>query len=99
MYSYTEFRYTYLVSFSDKANSLRQSSSITAYIHNFYDSMFGSTSISGISLDAAGLVALADLNTIAQRTAIVGSASLLDCLVLAPGIHRTTSGGIRNQPR
>ncbi|KAI5796165.1 hypothetical protein FPQ18DRAFT_326987 [Pyronema domesticum] len=61
--------------------------------------MFGSTSISGISLDAAGLVALADLNTIAQRTAIVGSASLLDCLVLAPGIYRTTSGGIRNQPR
>ncbi|CCX31562.1 Similar to conserved hypothetical protein [Ajellomyces capsulatus NAm1]; acc. no. XP_001537253 [Pyronema omphalodes CBS 100304] len=50
--------------------------------------MFRSTSISGISLDAAGLVALADLNTIAQRTAIVGSASLLDCLVLAPGIDR-----------
>jgi hypothetical protein len=44
-------------------------------------------SITGISLDAAGLIALADLSTIAQRTAITGSASVFDVLVLAPGIH------------
>jgi hypothetical protein len=50
--------------------------------------MFGTTEINGISLDATGLVALADLSTIAQRTAIVGSASGFDALVLAPGIHR-----------
>ncbi|KAI5820326.1 hypothetical protein BZA77DRAFT_274802 [Pyronema omphalodes] len=50
--------------------------------------MFRTTEINGISLDATGLVALADLATIAQRTAIVGSASMLDALVLAPGIHR-----------
>lgn len=43
---------------------------------------------SGVSLDAAGLVALADLSSIATRTAIVGSASALDSLFLAPGIHR-----------
>ncbi|KAF8242744.1 hypothetical protein K440DRAFT_503927, partial [Wilcoxina mikolae CBS 423.85] len=46
------------------------------------------SSISGISLDATGLVALADLSTIADRTAITGSASFLDILLLAPGIHR-----------
>jgi len=45
-------------------------------------------SISGISLDAVGLIALADLSTISQRTALSGSASLLDVLILAPGMHR-----------
>lgn len=44
-------------------------------------------SAGGISLDAAGLVALADLKTIVYRTALTGSASYLDTLVLAPGIH------------
>jgi len=43
---------------------------------------------SGVSLDAAGLVALADISSIATRTAIIGSASALDALFLAPGIHR-----------
>ena len=42
----------------------------------------------GISLDAAGLVALADLTSIAERTALRGNASWLDTLFLAPGIHR-----------
>ena len=40
-----------------------------------------------IRLDAAGLVALADLATISKRTALTGSASILDILFLAPGIH------------
>ena len=41
-----------------------------------------------LSLDAAGLVALADLTTIAKRTALTGTACLSDVLVLCPGIHR-----------
>ncbi|KAM3415532.1 hypothetical protein BST61_g9053 [Cercospora zeina] len=41
-----------------------------------------------ISLDAAGLVALADLNTLAKRTALTGTSSLLDIFVIAPGLHR-----------
>ncbi|KAF7793771.1 hypothetical protein EIP86_004892 [Pleurotus ostreatoroseus] len=43
--------------------------------------------ISGIQLDSAGLVALADLSTIQQRTALMGTASIFDILFLAPGIH------------
>ncbi|KAF8536102.1 hypothetical protein BDD12DRAFT_749597 [Trichophaea hybrida] len=50
--------------------------------------MFGQTTFSGISLDAAGLVALADLSAISKRTAIIGSASALDIFFLAPGIHK-----------
>ena len=38
-------------------------------------------------LSAAGLLALADLGTIAQRTAIMGGSSWLDSLLLAPGLH------------
>jgi hypothetical protein len=44
-----------------------------------------------ISLDAAGLVALADLKTIALRTALTGTSALLDTFVLCPGIHRQQS--------
>lgn len=36
---------------------------------------------------AGGLIALADLGTIANRTAIVGGSSWLDSLLLAPGLH------------
>lgn len=43
---------------------------------------------SKVSLDAAGLVALADLTTIAQRTALTGNAAILDIFVVAPGLHR-----------
>ncbi|KAL1882046.1 hypothetical protein VTK73DRAFT_2760 [Phialemonium thermophilum] len=43
--------------------------------------------ISGVSLSAGGLLALADLSTIAQRTAIAGGSSWLDSLLLAPGLH------------
>ena len=40
------------------------------------------------SLDAAGLVALADLSMIAHRTALTGTSALLDTFILCPGIHR-----------
>ncbi|KAK4219033.1 hypothetical protein QBC37DRAFT_436943 [Rhypophila decipiens] len=45
------------------------------------------TPIPGVSLSAGGLLALADLSTIAQRTAITGGSSWLDSLLLAPGLH------------
>ena len=45
-------------------------------------------SIPGTSLDATGLIALADLTTIAKHTALNGTSSFLDLLVLCPGIHR-----------
>ncbi|PBK87620.1 hypothetical protein ARMGADRAFT_1016471 [Armillaria gallica] len=41
-----------------------------------------------ILLQAAGLFALADLPTVAARTAVTGTASILDILILAPGMHR-----------
>ncbi|KAJ5461606.1 uncharacterized protein N7458_003158 [Penicillium daleae] len=40
-----------------------------------------------ISLDTAGIVAIADLETIQQRTALTGTSVLLDTLVICPGIH------------
>ncbi|KAI0395163.1 hypothetical protein F5Y17DRAFT_218243 [Xylariaceae sp. FL0594] len=45
------------------------------------------TPIPGVDISAAGLLALADLGTIAQRTRISGGASWLDALLLAPGLH------------
>jgi hypothetical protein len=62
--------------------------------------MFEMTDINGLLINAAGLVALAELTTIAERTEIIGSASRLDTLVLAPGIHLTTSNsnGDQRQP-
>jgi hypothetical protein len=59
------------------------------------------SSIAGIRLNAAGLVALADIKTIAQSTALTGSASFLDILLIAPGIHcqqglsEVNNGGLR----
>ena len=44
--------------------------------------------IRGVSLDATGLIALADLTTLAEHTALNGTSSFLDLLVLCPGIHR-----------
>ena len=46
------------------------------------------TPLPGVSLDMAGLLLLAPLTPILQRTAILGSANFLDALVLCPGIHR-----------
>lgn len=48
---------------------------------------FSSTPIPNLSLSAAGLLALADLHTVAQRTVITGGSSWLDALVLAPGLQ------------
>ncbi|KFY47164.1 hypothetical protein V494_00136 [Pseudogymnoascus sp. VKM F-4513 (FW-928)] len=45
------------------------------------------TPIPGVALSASGLLALADLSTIANRTAITGTSTWLDMLVLAPGLH------------
>ncbi|KAK0492864.1 hypothetical protein EDD18DRAFT_1310745 [Armillaria luteobubalina] len=53
--------------------------------------MFNKSSISGITLESAGLVALADLPTVAVRTALMGTAPWLDVLVLAPGMHQQQS--------
>lgn len=44
-----------------------------------------------VSLDAAGLVALADLTTVSKRTALTGTSSFLDALVLSPGLHKQQS--------
>ncbi|KAI0405512.1 hypothetical protein F4802DRAFT_614653 [Xylaria palmicola] len=44
------------------------------------------TPIRGVDISAAGLLALADLSTVAQRTRISG-VSWLDALLLAPGLH------------
>lgn len=46
------------------------------------------TPFQGYSFDAASLIAIADLSTIARRTALLGSVNLLNTLVLCPGIHR-----------
>jgi len=58
--------------------------------------MFSLSSITGISLESAGLVALADLKTISRRTALTGTASPLDILALAPGIHTQQSADEQN---
>lgn len=55
--------------------------------HQPFISSWTSTPIPNLALSAGGLLALADLNTIAQRTAITGGSSWLDALVLAPGLH------------
>lgn len=43
--------------------------------------------IPNLSLSASGLIVLADLSTIANRTALRGGSSWLDALLLAPGLH------------
>ncbi|MCJ1456376.1 hypothetical protein MMC28_006737 [Mycoblastus sanguinarius] len=50
--------------------------------------MWLKTPIPGVYFDAIGLIALADLATIAQHTALNGTSSFLDSLILCPGIHR-----------
>ena len=49
--------------------------------------MISTSSITSFKFQASGLVALAHIKTIANRTALTGSASYLDILFLAPGIH------------
>lgn len=45
------------------------------------------TPIPHFTLSASGLIVLADLSTIAQRTALRGGSSWLDALLLVPGLH------------
>lgn len=49
------------------------------------------------SLDAAGIVVLADLTIVAKRTALTGTSSWLDCLLIAPGLHRQQAAVELNQ--
>ena len=44
-----------------------------------------------VSLDAAGLVSLADLSTVAKRTALTGTSNYLDVFIISPGFHRQQS--------
>ncbi|KAG6016655.1 hypothetical protein E4U43_003388 [Claviceps pusilla] len=48
---------------------------------------WSSTPFPTLSLSAAGLLALANLDTVAQRTRLTGGSSWLDVFVLAPGLH------------
>lgn len=50
--------------------------------------MLNTSSIPRTPLSATGLVALADLTVIPYRTALTGTASFFDVLLLAPGIHK-----------
>lgn len=45
------------------------------------------TPFPNFSLSASGLIVLADLSTVAQRTALRGGSSWLDSLLLVPGLH------------
>ncbi|KAL4941898.1 hypothetical protein BDV06DRAFT_235742 [Aspergillus oleicola] len=44
-----------------------------------------------VSLDAAGLVTIAEIPAIAKRTALAGTSVLTDAFVLCPGLHRQQS--------
>ncbi|KAK0492375.1 hypothetical protein EDD18DRAFT_513178 [Armillaria luteobubalina] len=46
---------------------------------------------SNVALQAAGIIALADLPAVTIRTALSGTASYSDALVLAPGMHQQQS--------
>ncbi|CAM1506090.1 Fc.00g057310.m01.CDS01 [Cosmosporella sp. VM-42] len=50
-------------------------------------SSWTTTPIPGLTLSAGGILALADLQTVARRTALAGGSSWFDALVLAPGLH------------
>jgi hypothetical protein len=54
-------------------------------------------SVNSASFSAAGLIVLADLSTIAERTALTGSTSILDTLFLSPGIHRQQAAAEANR--
>lgn len=44
-----------------------------------------------VSLDAAGLVAIAEITAVAQRTVLTGTSVYSDSLILCPGLHRQQS--------
>lgn len=56
-----------------------QSSSTMSYI------------LQNVSLDAAGLVAIAEITAVAQRTILTGTSIYSDSLILCPGLHRQQS--------
>ncbi|KAI9744763.1 MAG: hypothetical protein M1818_001688 [Claussenomyces sp. TS43310] len=45
------------------------------------------TPLARVAISSSGLLALADLSTIAKRTALTGTSTWLDALFLAPGLH------------
>ncbi|KAK6331353.1 hypothetical protein TWF730_004434 [Orbilia blumenaviensis] len=45
------------------------------------------TKVESVGLDAAGLVALADIGTVQERTVLTGTSSILDIFVFVPGLH------------
>lgn len=47
--------------------------------------------LSNVSLDAAGLVAIAEITAVAQRTVLTGTSTYSDALILCPGLHRQQS--------
>lgn len=59
----------------------------TTDISRPFISGWSSHPIPNFSLSASGLLVLADLSTIAQRTVLRGGSSWLDSLLLAPGLH------------
>ncbi len=63
-----------------------------------FSSMFDKSSIpDNVTLQAAGLVALADLPAVTIRTALAGTASYSDALVILPGMHHQQSAGEINR--
>ncbi|KAK0224913.1 hypothetical protein EDD85DRAFT_230470 [Armillaria nabsnona] len=56
--------------------------------HHFRELPLILTISSPITLEAAGLLALADLPTVTLRTALFGGACFLDVLVLVPGMRK-----------
>lgn len=63
------------------------SSTTTTTITRPFIAGWSSHPIPNFSLSASGLLVLADLSTIAQRTVLRGGSSWLDSLLLAPGLH------------
>ncbi|KAK0451149.1 uncharacterized protein EV420DRAFT_1337733 [Desarmillaria tabescens] len=69
---------------------------ISSELANFrqFSSMLDESSIQGnVTLQAAGLIALADISAVTIRTALTGSESVFDVLVIAPGMHLQQSAG------
>lgn len=68
------------------ANNMAYTTPTTNTLHTLIPG-WTNTPIPNFSLSAAGLLVLADLNTIAQRTSLRGGSSWFDSLLLAPGLH------------
>ncbi|PBK87612.1 hypothetical protein ARMGADRAFT_1016465 [Armillaria gallica] len=63
-----------------------------------FSSMLDRSSIPGdVTLQASGFIALADISAVTVRTALVGSTTYFDVLVIAPGMHQQQSAGEINR--